>query len=65
MSTHHEIGERDLQVLAGIARGPGRYPTPSRERVGRLMELGLIKKKRRGLKSTLKGRIVAWLRAHR
>jgi hypothetical protein len=62
MSTQHQIEERDLQVVAHIARGPGNYPTPSRERVGRLMELGLVKKNRNGLAPTMKGRVLAWLR---
>ena len=42
-------------------RGPGRYATPSFERVERLIENGLIKRSRGTLRVTLKGRIVAWL----
>jgi hypothetical protein len=62
MRAQHEIGKHDLRLLAGIARGPGHYATPPREHVDRLMELGLVKKKRHRLAPTMKGRIVAWLR---
>jgi len=56
-----EIRDRDLQLLAGIMRGPGNYPTPSQERIERLMDRGLVKKKSRRLAPTLKGRFLAWL----
>jgi len=61
MDTRNEIRERDLQALKGILRGPGNYPTPSPDKIERLMHQGLIKKKNRRLAPTLKGRIVAWL----
>ena len=41
MQTRSELDRRDLQLLAGIARGPGHYPTPSPERAERLIERGL------------------------
>ncbi|HEX3440440.1 MAG TPA: hypothetical protein VHT93_08850 [Pseudolabrys sp.] len=55
------IQSGDLYTLTGIMRGPGRYATPSFERVERLIENGLIKRSRGTLRVTLKGRIVAWL----
>jgi hypothetical protein len=62
MDTQSELGERDLRTLKGILRGPGNYPTPSPDKIERLMHQGLIKKKKnRRLAPTLKGRIVAWL----
>ena len=51
----------DIITLRGIVRGPGNYATPSPDRVGRLMQKGLIKKKRGNLRATLKGRLVALL----
>jgi hypothetical protein len=61
MNSKSGLNRRDLQLLAGIARGPGNYATPSAERVERLIERGVIKKTRRGLALTLDGRIVVWL----
>ncbi len=61
MTSESDHGGRDLQLLAGIARGPGNYPTPSRERVERLLARGLVKKTRRGLALTVHGRVLAWL----
>jgi hypothetical protein len=55
------VDRRDLQLLAGIARGPGNYPTPSPDRVERLVSRGVAKKTRRGPALTLKGRIIVWL----
>lgn len=55
------LEERDLQLLARIARGPGNYPTPSPDRIERLIARGVIKKTRRGLALTLSGRITVWL----
>jgi hypothetical protein len=51
----------DIITLRGIVRGPGHYATPSADRVDRLMQKGLIKKKRGNLRATLKGRLVALL----
>jgi hypothetical protein len=65
LNTQSEARHRDLEVLAGIMRGPGNYPTPSPERVERLLQQGLIKKKRRRLAPTLKGRLTAWFWRHR
>jgi hypothetical protein len=45
LTTLNEIRERDLQALKGILRGPGNYPTPSPDKIERLMHQGLIKKK--------------------
>jgi hypothetical protein len=64
VATLNEIRGRDLQTLRGILRGPGNYPTPSADKIERLMSQGLIKKKNRRLVATLKGRIVAWLSRH-
>jgi hypothetical protein len=64
LTTSDEIRGRDLQTLKGILRGPGNYPTPSPDKIQRLMQQGLIKKKNRRLAPTLKGRIVAWLSRH-
>jgi len=50
----------DKILLRGIVRGPGCYPTPSPQRVDRLTEMGLIKRKRGTLRPTLKGRLVAF-----
>ena len=61
MTSEDNRDARDLQVLAAIARGPGNYPTPSRERVERLLARGLIKKTRRGLALTMHGRVLTWL----
>ncbi len=61
MTSEDNRDARDLQVLAAIARGPGNYPTPSPERVERLLAHGLIKKTRRGLTLTVHGRVLAWL----
>jgi hypothetical protein len=61
MNTQSGLDRRDLQLLAGIARGPGHYPTPSPERVERLIAHRVVKKTRRGLALTLDGRIVLWL----
>jgi hypothetical protein len=55
----NEIRGRDLQTLRGIVRGPGNYPTPSPDKIERLMHQGLIKRKNRRLVPTLKRRIVA------
>ena len=51
----------DIVTLRGIVRGPGNYATPSPDRVNRLMQKGLVKKKRGNLRPTLKGRILALL----
>lgn len=51
--------KRDLQTLVGILRGPGNYPTPSVDRINRLMRRGLLKKKVGTLRVTVKGRIIA------
>jgi hypothetical protein len=51
--------KNDLMTLRGVVRGPGNYATPSPDRIERLMQKGLIKKKRGTLRPTLKGRIVA------
>jgi hypothetical protein len=61
MDEQSEIDRRDLQLLAGIIRGPGNYPTPSPERMARLLQQGLVKKKHRTLAPTLKGRVIVWL----
>lgn len=55
------LDRRDLQLLAGIARGPGNYPTPSPDRVERLVARGVIKKTRRGPALTFNGRVIVWL----
>ena len=55
-----ELERRDLELLARIARGPGNYPTPSPDRVDRLVTRGLVRKKR-NLALTLHGRLLAWL----
>lgn len=62
MKSAREISERDIELLAGIVQGPGHYPTPSPERVQRLIDKGLVRKIRGRLRPTLKGRIVAWLK---
>jgi hypothetical protein len=62
MRARHEIGKHHLRLLAGIARGPGQCATTPREQVDRLMEPGLVKKKRHRLAPTMKGRVVAWPR---
>jgi hypothetical protein len=64
LTTSNEIHGRDLQTLRGIVRGPGNYATPSPDKIERLMQQGLIKKKNRRLVPTLKGRVVAWLSRH-
>ena len=56
-----DIKYRDLKLLAGTVRGPGYYPTPSLERIERLMQKGLVTKKKGRLRPTLKGRLIAWL----
>lgn len=61
MNSRSGLDKRDLQLLAGIARGPGNFPTPSAERVERLIARGVIKKTRRGLALTLNGRVIVWL----
>jgi hypothetical protein len=60
LNIRNDSRHRDLQLLAGIIRGPGNYPTPSPDRVERLLQQGLIKKKRRHLAPTWKGRVVVW-----
>jgi hypothetical protein len=52
------LDKRDLQLLNQVARGPGNYPTPSPDRVERLVLAGVVKRTRRGLALTLKGRTV-------
>jgi hypothetical protein len=62
MQTRSELDRldrRDLQLLAGIARGPGHYPTPSPKRAERLIERGLVRRKRSGLTPTAQGRVFA------
>jgi hypothetical protein len=54
--------QNDLATLRGIVRGPGFYPTPSPDRVNRLIQKGLVKMKRGALRPTIKGHIVALLR---
>ena len=54
--------KRDLSTLADIVRGPGMYATPSPERVERLVQNGLVKKKNGKLRATFKGRLIALLR---
>ena len=61
MPGKEKLAERDLQLLARVSRGPGNYPTPSPERVERLIARGVIKKTRRGLALTLNGRVIVWL----
>jgi hypothetical protein len=62
LESEREIAERDLRTLAGILRGPGNYATPSQDRIDRLMNRGLIVRKRGGrLRATLKGRVVVWM----
>jgi hypothetical protein len=56
-----EIRGNDLATLRGIVRGPGSYPTPSRERIQRLADRGLVKKSNGSLRPTLKGRLFARL----
>jgi len=60
MATGQKIDQRDLQLLGMIKRGPGHYPTPSPDRVQRLIDKGLVKKARGTLRLTLKGRITSW-----
>ena len=58
-----EIRSSDLHTLVGIVQGQGCYATPSPNRVRRLQEQGLIKKRGGGrLKPTIKGRFVALMR---
>ena len=59
-----DIKNRDIKLLTGIIRGPGAYPTPSLERIERLMKKGLITKRKGRLRPTIKGRFVAWLYQH-
>lgn len=61
MNDLSKIEKRDLTTLAGIVKGPGWYATPSEDKLDRLLQQGLIKKKRRGWGPTLKGRIVVWI----
>ena len=61
MEIRPKIEQRDLKTLAGIVQGPGAYATPSPDKVNRLMQHGLIKRKRGTLRPTLKGRITVWL----
>ncbi len=61
MEEADEIKNRDLRLLAGIIRGPGNYATPSLERIERLVNQGLVTRKKGRLYPTIKGRIVAWL----
>ena len=61
MSNELEIKDRDLRTLTGIVKGPGNYPTPSPDRIERMIENGLIKQDRGTLRPTLKGRIIARL----
>jgi len=64
--TEKETRERDLDTLVRILRGPGNYPTPSPERIQRLVNSGLVVKLRGGaLRPTLKGRIVGWFHKRR
>lgn len=56
---YRDIRGNDLATLRAIVRGPGRYATPSPERIQRLAEKRLIKKVRGSLRPTLKGRVVA------
>jgi len=51
--------KNDIILLRDIVRGPGHYPTPSQDRVARLVKCGLVKKVRGSLRATIKGRIVA------
>lgn len=61
MTTDDNINDRDIKILVGIVRGPGTYATPSPDRVERLLQKRLIKRKKGRLRPTLKGRITAWL----
>lgn len=61
MEEADDIKNRDIKLLAGIVRGPGYYPTPSLERVERLMQRGLVIRKKGRLRPTIKGRFIAWL----
>lgn len=61
MEETNEIKNRDLKLLAGIVRGPGNYPTPSLERIERLVDKGLVTRKKGRLYPTIKGRVIAWL----
>lgn len=61
MAKAQNTEDRDIQILAAIKRGPGQYPTPSPERVQRLIEKGLVRKERGSLRPTLKGRLVSLL----
>jgi hypothetical protein len=61
MSDESGIKDRDLRTLVGVVKGPGFYPTPSPDRIKRMIENGLIKQEKGILRSTLKGRIVARL----
>jgi hypothetical protein len=45
--------------LRRIVRGPGNYATPLAGGVDRLVQKGLVKKKRGALRPTLKGRLLA------
>jgi hypothetical protein len=60
MTDERDDLSRDRQLLAAIGRGPGHYPTPSPERVNRLIEQGLVKKARGNLRLTLKGYLARW-----
>ena len=60
MEDGRENHDRDRQLLTAIKRGPGEYPTPSPERVNRLIQRGLVKKDRGTLRLTLKGWLVSW-----
>jgi hypothetical protein len=63
MESEKEVADRDMRTLMGIVRGPGNYATPSPDRIERLVQRGLVVKKRGGaLRATLKGRILAWIK---
>ena len=62
MDDADDIRNRDIKLLVGIVRGPGNYPTPSLERIERLVHKGLVTRKKGRLRATIKGRFVAWLR---
>jgi hypothetical protein len=61
MEDADDIKNRDLKLLAGIVRGPGFYPTPSLERIERLLQKGLVTKRKGRLRPTIKGRLISWL----
>lgn len=61
MNTDDDIKDRDIETLVGIVRGPGTYATPSPDRIERLLQKGLITRKKGRLRPTIKGRIIAWL----